>query len=60
MNILNEKLIERKLNMNKDAKELLVNSLGDNYQNTLSEIDKILSMNNSNELPIKNNMLKIW
>ena len=52
MNILNGKLVERKLNMNKDAKELLVNSLGDNYQNTLSEIDKILSMNNSNELPI--------
>lgn len=46
MNILNEKLIEKKLNMNQDAKELLVNSLGDNYQNTLSEIDKILSMNN--------------
>ena len=46
MNILNEKLIEKKLNMEQDAKELLVNSLGDNYQNTLSEIDKILSMNN--------------
>ena len=44
MNILNEKLIEKKLNMEQDAKELLVNSLGDNYQNTLSEIDKIFKV----------------
>ena len=43
VNLLNNKLKERDLAMDKDAKELIVASLGNDYGNTISEIEKILN-----------------
>ncbi|MDG2187149.1 MAG: DNA polymerase III subunit delta [Hyphomicrobiales bacterium] len=52
MSLLNEKLIEKDMQMDREAKELLIYSLGDNYENTLSEIDKVLTMNMSSTCTI--------
>ena len=43
MALLNNKLKDRDLTMQKDAKDLIVASLGNDYGNTTSEIEKILN-----------------
>ena len=43
MTLLNNKLKEKNLTMRKDAKDLIVGSLGNDYGNTISEIEKILN-----------------
>ena len=46
--LLNNKLKEKSLTMDKEAKDLLVGSLGNDYGNTVTEIEKILSFHKSN------------
>ncbi len=50
MALLNNKLIDRDLTMHKDAKDLIVASLGNDYGNTTSEIEKILNHHQSGEI----------
>ena len=49
MALLNNKLIDRDLTMHKDAKDLIVASLGNDYGNTTSEIEKILNHHQSGD-----------
>jgi DNA polymerase-3 subunit delta len=49
MTLLNNKLKERNLTMHKDAKDLIVGSLGNDYGNTISEIEKIINYHRSND-----------
>ena len=48
--LLNNKLKEKSLTMHKEAKDLLVGSLGNDYGNTVTEIEKILSYHKSNNI----------
>ena len=48
--LLNNKLKEKNLTMDKEAKDLLVGSLGNDYGNTVTEIEKILSYHKSNNI----------
>ena len=48
--LLNSKLKEKSLTMDTDAKDLLVGSLGNDYGNTVTEIEKILSYHKSNNI----------
>ena len=49
MALLNKKLKDRDLTMHKDAKDLIVASLGNDYGNTTSEIEKILNHHQSGD-----------
>ena len=49
MALLNSKLKDRDLTMNKDAKDLIMASLGNDYGNTTSEIEKILNHHQSGD-----------
>ena len=49
MTLLNNKLKDRDLTMQKDAKDLIVASLGNDYGNTTSEIEKILNQHQSGD-----------
>ena len=49
MTLLNDKLKDRDLTMHKDAKDLIVASLGNDYGNTTSEIEKILNRHQSGD-----------
>ena len=49
MALLNNKLKDRDLTMQKDAKDLIVASLGNDYGNTTSEIEKILNQHQSGD-----------
>ena len=49
MTLLNNKLKDRDLTMHRDAKDLIVASLGNDYGNTTSEIEKILNLHQSGD-----------
>ncbi|MEC8452981.1 MAG: hypothetical protein VXY84_03420, partial [Pseudomonadota bacterium] len=49
MALLNSKLKDRDLTMHKDAKDLIMASLGNDYGNTTSEIEKILNHHQSGD-----------
>ena len=49
MTLLNNRLKDRDLTMHKDAKDLIVASLGNDYGNTTSEIEKILNHHQSGD-----------
>lgn len=49
MTLLNSKLKDRDLTMHKDAKDLIMASLGNDYGNTTSEIEKILNHHQSGD-----------
>ena len=49
MTLLNNKLKDSDLTMHRDAKDLIVASLGNDYGNTISEIEKILNHHQSGD-----------
>ena len=59
MTLLNNKLKDRDLTMHKDAKDLIVASLGNDYGNTTLEIEKILNHHQSGDVVSKSDVESI-